>query len=71
MEYDRSDSFPFEYEPNYILFGSKRKKNCPHDHIPFNLEGNGNLFLSVRVSEANAVPINSHIHIFDDNRRQL
>ena len=27
MEYDRSDSFPFAFEPNGIPFGSKSKGN--------------------------------------------
>ena len=26
MEYDRSDSFPFDFEPNGIPFGSKLKR---------------------------------------------
>ena len=48
MGYDRGDSYPFEFEPNGIPFGSEnRKKNCPHDHIPFNVKGNGNIFFSV------------------------
>ena len=29
MEYDRDDSFPFEFEPNGL-----------HEHTPFNLKGN-------------------------------
>ena len=33
MEYDRGDSFPFDFEPNRISFGSEnRKENCHHDH---------------------------------------
>ena len=41
MGYDRGGSFPFDFEPDGILFGSKnRKKNCHHDHIPFNSKGN-------------------------------
>ena len=36
------DSFPFDFEPNGIPFGSEnRKENCHHDHIPFNFKGNG------------------------------
>ena len=36
MAYDRGDSFPFDFEPNGIAFGSEnRKENCHHDHIPF------------------------------------
>ena len=48
MRYDRGDSFPFDFEPNGIPFGSKsRKENCPHDHIPFKMQGNGNIVFSV------------------------
>ena len=46
MGYDRGDSFPFDFEPNRITFGSEnRKENCHRDHIPLNLKGNENLFL--------------------------
>ena len=45
MGYDRD---PFDFEPNGILFGSKnRNENCHHDHIPFNMKGNGNKVFSV------------------------
>ena len=45
MGYDRSDSVPFDFEPNGNPFGSENlKENCPHDHIPFNLKGNRFLF---------------------------
>ena len=47
MGYDRGDSFPFDFEPNGIPFGSEnRKENCNHDHIPFNLKGKGNIVFS-------------------------
>ena len=47
MGYDHDDSFPFDFEPNGIPFGSEnRKENCHHDHIPFNLKGNGNIVFS-------------------------
>ena len=49
MGYDREDSLPFDFEPNEIPFGSSRKENCDHDHIPFNLKGNGNIIFSVCV----------------------
>ena len=40
MGYDRDDSFPFDFKPNGIPFGSKnQKENCHHDHIPFNVKG--------------------------------
>ena len=48
MGYDRGDSFPFDFEPNGIPFGSNRKENYHHDHIPFNVKGNGNIVFSVR-----------------------
>ena len=48
MGYDRGDNFPYDFKPNGIPFGSEnRKENCHHDHIPFNVKGNGNSFLSV------------------------
>ena len=47
MGYDRGDSFPFDFEPNRIPFGSKSKGNCHHDHIALNVKGNGNIVLSV------------------------
>ena len=49
MGYDRGDGFPFDFEPNGIPFGSEnRKENCHHDHIPFNVKGNGNIVFSVQ-----------------------
>ena len=45
MGYDRGDSFPFDrIEINLV---QNRKENCHHDHIPFNLKGNGNKVFSV------------------------
>ena len=44
MRSDRGDSFPFDFKPNGIPFGSENlKENCHHDHIPFNWKGNGML----------------------------
>ena len=60
MEYDRSDSFASDFEPNEILFGSKpkgklskayRTKNCHHDHIPLNLKIKGNIFFLVLLAK--------------------
>ena len=48
MGYDRCDSFAFDFKTNGIPFGSNRKKNSHHDHIPFNVKGNGNIVISVR-----------------------
>ena len=48
MGYNRGDSFPFDFEPNGISFGSEiRKENCHQDHIPCNVKGNGNIVFSV------------------------
>ena len=47
MEYDRSDSFPFDFESNENSSGSNRKEICHQDHIRFNLKGNENLFFWV------------------------
>ena len=48
MGYDRGDSFPFDFR-NQMEFHlvQNRKENCHHGHIPFNVKGNGNSFLSV------------------------
>ena len=46
MGYNLSDSFPFDFGPNGVSFGSENlKENCRHDHIPFHLKGNGNIYL--------------------------
>ena len=51
MGYDRGDIFPFDFEPNGFSFGSEnRKENCHHDHIPFNVKGNGNIVFSMQVN---------------------
>ena len=47
MGYDRGDNFPFDSEPNGIHLVQNRKENCLHDHIPFNLKGNGMLVFSM------------------------
>ena len=48
MGYDRDDSFPFDFEPNGIPFGSEnRKENCHQDHISFNLKVIGSIVFSV------------------------
>ena len=48
MRYDCGDSFPFDFEPNKIPFGSEnRKENYHHDHIPFNVKGIGMRVFSV------------------------
>ena len=48
MGYDRGDSYPFDFKPNGISFGSENwKESCHHDHIPFNVKRNGNIVFSV------------------------
>ena len=47
MGYDRDDSFPFDFEPNRVPFGSKSKEKLSPDHIPFNLKGNRIVVFSV------------------------
>ena len=47
MGYDRRNSFLIDFEPNGIPFGSEnREENCHHDHIPFNVKGNGYIVFS-------------------------
>ena len=47
MGYDRSDSFPFDFEPNGIPFGSENRiESYHHDHIPFNVKGKRNIVFS-------------------------
>ena len=43
MGNDRGDNFPFDFETNGVPF--EPNENFPHDHIPFNLKGNGNIVL--------------------------
>ena len=48
MGYDRGDSFPSDFEPNGISFGSEiRKENCHQDHISSNIKENRILVFSV------------------------
>ena len=53
MEYDPGDNPTFVFKPNGISFRSKCKvkllqqENYHQDHIPFNLKGNGNIFVRV------------------------
>ena len=52
MGYDRGDSFPFDFEPNGIPFGSNRKENDQETNMgydrdysfPFDFEPNEILF---------------------------
>ena len=49
MGYDRGDSFPFDFEPNGILFGSKLKGKLSPRSYPIPFERNWEYsFLSVR-----------------------
>ena len=48
MGYDRGDSFPFDFEPNGFLFGSKSKGKLSPRSDPIQFEGKWNTsFLSV------------------------
>ena len=48
MGYDRGDSFPFGFlDQMKVHLVQNRKKTCHHDHIPFNVKGNGNIVFSV------------------------
>ena len=38
MGYDRGDSFPFDFEPNGIPFGSNRKENLSPRSYPIKYE---------------------------------
>ena len=38
MGYDRDDSFPFDFEPNGILFGSKSKGKLSPQPYPIRFE---------------------------------
>ena len=64
MGYDCGYSFPFESELNGFPFCLKSKENCHHNHIPFNLEGNGILVheKSQRIFLTFAKRINSFEH---------
>jgi len=50
MGYGRGDSFPFDFEPNRIPFGSKsigKLSPIQLNEIPLNLKGNGKIVFSV------------------------
>ena len=50
MGYDRSDSFPFDFEPNGIPFGSKSKGELSPRPYPIQLERKWKYsFFNVRV----------------------
>ena len=42
MQYERNDSFPFNFKSNGIPFVSNQKENSQQNHIPFILKGNRN-----------------------------
>ena len=55
-----------------------RKENCYHDHIPFNVKGNGNIVFSVYVfflllylratQKATAIKTDKHLEILKVNK---
>ena len=64
MGYDRGDSLPFDFESNGFSFGSEnRKDNCHHDHIPFNLNGNGILVFSVLMPKVKFQHISMRVYL--------
>jgi len=40
MDYDCTESFPFNHESNIIPFGPYSKESCQYDHIPSNMKLN-------------------------------
>ena len=44
MEYDRGERFPFDLKQMEFHLVKNQNENCYHDHIPFNLKGNGDIF---------------------------
>ena len=55
MGYDRGGNFLFFNEPNEIHLVQNRKENCHHDHIPFDVKGNGNIVFSLQLHSFDAV----------------
>ena len=52
MRYDRGDRFPFDFEPNGILFGSKSKGKLSPRSDPIQFERKWNTgFLSVTFTD--------------------
>ena len=64
MGYDRGDSFPSDFEPNGIPFGSKSKGNLspPSDPIQFQRKGKYS-FLIVALHSCKAVGIIDRVSI--------
>ena len=56
MGHDHGDSFPFDYEPNGIPFGSKSKEKLTPQSYPIQFENKLKYsFLSVKISHPLAV----------------
>ena len=54
MGYDRGDSFPFDFEPHGIPFGSKSKGKLSRRSYPIQFEKKGqHSFLSVKAGNFN------------------
>ena len=43
---ERTSMYPILNQMEFHLV-QNRKENCHHDHIPFNLKGNGNIYISI------------------------
>ena len=39
IQYDCTESFSFDYEPNRFCLVCNQKENCQYDRIPYNSEG--------------------------------
>ena len=47
--------FPVDYESNGIHLIQNQKGNFEYDHIPYNLQGSGNLFIRVSANIASGL----------------
>ena len=64
MRYDRGDSFLSFLNQMEFHLVQNRKENCPHDHIPFNMEGNENIVFSVYIpAYKEKRPQNTAVHL--------
>ena len=58
MGYDRGDTFLSISNQMEFHLVQNRMENCHHDHIPFNLKGNGNIVFSVQKQRSITVHTN-------------
>ena len=64
MGYDRGDSFPYDFlnQMKFHLVQKIERKTCHHDHMPFDVKGNGNIVFS---ATADAFFPSSGINLID------